>query len=95
MGVKGQVLSAQVIVSRNLSILFLSFKIDDLFLYEAEDSTLRVFSTVTDLLNRSLGVASYNRKVAKKHKQINNPLKMQPIIGNNLKSCNPDELIQS
>ena len=47
----------------------------------AEDSSLRVFSTVTDLLNKSLGVASYNRKLAKKFKQIDNPVKMEPIIG--------------
>jgi hypothetical protein len=45
-----------------------------------------VFSTITDLLNKSFGVASYNRKLAKKHKQIDNPVKMEPIIGNlNLK----------
>lgn len=46
----------------------------------AEDSSLRVFSTVTDLLNKSLGVASFNRKLSKKHKQIENPVKMEPII---------------
>ena len=47
----------------------------------AEDSSLRVFSTIIDLLNKSLGVASYNRKLSKKHKQIENPVKMEPIIG--------------
>ena len=36
---------------------------------------------MTDLLNKSLGVASYNRKLAKKFKQIDNPVKMEPIIG--------------
>ncbi len=46
-----------------------------------------MFSTITDLLNKSFGVASYNRKLAKKHKQIDNPVKMEPIIGNlNLKN---------
>lgn len=47
----------------------------------AEDSSLRVFSTVTDLLNKSFGIASYNRKLAKKYKQIDNPVRMDPIIG--------------
>jgi hypothetical protein len=55
-----------------------------LFPIKAEDSSLRVFSTVTDLLNKSFGVASYNRKLAKKHKQIDNPVKMEPIIGNGM-----------
>ena len=32
-----------------------------------EDSSLRSFSTVTDLLNKSFGVASFNRKASKKH----------------------------
>jgi len=45
-----------------------------------EDSTLRSFSTETDLLNKSFGVASYNRKLAKKHKKIDNPVKMKPIV---------------
>ncbi len=49
--------------------------------FSAEDSSLRVFSTITDLLNKSLGVASYNRKLSKKHKQIDNSVKMEPIIG--------------
>ena len=51
------------------------------FLFAAEDSSLRVFSTITDLLNKSFGVASYNRKLSKKHKQIDNSVKMEPIIG--------------
>jgi len=50
-------------------------------MHSAEDSTLRSFSTITDLLNKSFGVASYNRKVAKKHKQLDNPVRMEPIIG--------------
>ena len=35
---------------------------------------------MTDLLNKSFGVASYNRKLSKKHKKIENPVKMQPIV---------------
>ncbi len=50
-------------------------------LSSSEDSTLRSFSTVTELLNKSFGVASYNRKLSKKHKQLSNPVKMEPIIG--------------
>ena len=46
-----------------------------------EDSTLRSFSTVTDILNKSFGVASYNRKLAKKKGKMENPVKMEPIIG--------------
>ena len=46
----------------------------------AEDSTLRSFSTETDLLNKSFGVASYNRKLSKKHKKLENPVKMHPIL---------------
>ena len=53
-----------------------------------EDSTLRSFSTVTDLLNKSFGVASYNRKLSKKHKQLANPVKMEPIIGTKKTSLN-------
>ncbi len=50
-------------------------------LSSGEDSTLRSFSTVTDLLNKSFGVASYNRKLSKKHKKLDNPVRMRPIIG--------------
>jgi len=46
----------------------------------SEDSSLRSFSTVTELLNKSFGVASYNRKLSKKHKKIHNPAKMRPIV---------------
>jgi U3 small nucleolar RNA-associated protein 21 len=53
----------------------------DHILSAGEDSTLRSFSTVTDLLNKSFGVASYNRKLAKKHRQMDNPVRMKPIIG--------------
>eukprot|EP00095_Tigriopus_kingsejongensis_P011785 maker-scaffold119_size336447-snap-gene-2.31 protein:Tk11785 transcript:maker-scaffold119_size336447-snap-gene-2.31-mRNA-1 annotation:"wd repeat-containing protein 36" len=45
-----------------------------------DDSTLRSFSTITELLDKSFGVASYNRKLAKKHKKLDNPVKMEPII---------------
>ena len=50
-------------------------------LSSGEDSSLRSFSTVTDLLNKSFGVASWNRKLSKKHKKLANPAKMEPIIG--------------
>jgi U3 small nucleolar RNA-associated protein 21 len=50
----------------------------------ANDSSLRVFSTITDLLNKSFGVASYNKKTSKKHKKIDDPLRMEPIIGMHL-----------
>lgn len=43
------------------------------------DSTLRSFSTVADQMNKSLGQASYNRKVAKKRGVQNDPGKMPPI----------------
>ena len=38
------------------------------------------FFTETELLNKSFGVASYNRKLSKKHKKIENPVKMHPIV---------------
>jgi len=44
-----------------------------------QDSSLRVFSSVTDYLNRSLGHASYNRKVSKKHKVSEDPVRMPHI----------------
>ena len=44
------------------------------------DSSLRVFSTVTDILHRSLGHASWNRKISKKHKVTDDPLRMPPIV---------------
>ncbi|KAK7069049.1 WD repeat-containing protein 36 [Halocaridina rubra] len=44
-----------------------------------EDSTIRMFSTVTELLNKSLGQASYNRKAAKK-KKLNLDTKKLPAI---------------
>ena len=51
-----------------------------------EDSSLRSFSTVTDLLNKSFGVASFNRKASKKHKKFKkdvnaSALIMPPVIG--------------
>jgi len=45
-----------------------------------QDSSLRVFSTVADLLNRSLGHASFNRKLSKKHRVTEDPVRMPPII---------------
>ena len=44
------------------------------------DSSLRVFSTVTDILHRSLGHASWNRKISKKHKVTEDPVRMPPIV---------------
>ena len=44
------------------------------------DSSLRVFSTVTDILHRSLGHASWNRKVSKKHNVTEDPMRMPPIV---------------
>jgi U3 small nucleolar RNA-associated protein 21 len=38
----------------------------DSILSSGEDSSLRIFSTVSETLNVSLGRASYNRKVSKK-----------------------------
>jgi len=45
-----------------------------------QDSSLRVFSTVADLLHRSLGHASFNRKLSKKHKSVEDPVRMPPIV---------------
>jgi len=45
-----------------------------------QDSSLRVFSTVADLLNRSLGHASFNRKLSKKHRVSEDPVRMPPIM---------------
>lgn len=47
----------------------------------AADSTLRIFNTQTEIFNKSLGKASYNRKVSKKRgKSAEDPLKMPPIV---------------
>lgn len=44
------------------------------------DSSLRIFSTVTEILNKSLGRASFNRKAAKKRRRgVDDPLLMPPI----------------
>uniref|UniRef100_A0A1Q3EZB5 Putative wd repeat protein n=1 Tax=Culex tarsalis TaxID=7177 RepID=A0A1Q3EZB5_CULTA len=44
-----------------------------------EDASLRIFSTVSETLNRSLGKASYNRKASKKHRKGEDPFRMPPI----------------
>lgn len=45
------------------------------------DSSLRIFSTITETFNKSLGQASYNRKLSKKkRKGLEDPLKMPPIV---------------
>ncbi|XP_050460785.1 WD repeat-containing protein 36 [Cataglyphis hispanica] len=44
------------------------------------DSSLRLFSTVTEILNKSLGKASFNRKASKKKSlSVDDPLLMPPI----------------
>ncbi|XP_074033556.1 WD repeat-containing protein 36 [Leptinotarsa decemlineata] len=46
----------------------------------ADDSTLRIFNTQTEQFNKSLGKASYNRKISKKRgRAVQDPLKMPPI----------------
>ena len=50
------------------------------FLSAGLDSSFRVFSTVTDILHRSLGHASWNRKVSKKHNVTEDPMRMPPIV---------------
>ncbi|PNF25274.1 hypothetical protein B7P43_G12585 [Cryptotermes secundus] len=45
------------------------------------DSSLRIFSTITETFNKSLGQASYNRKLSKKKRKGSaEPLKMPPIV---------------
>ncbi|CAH0553974.1 unnamed protein product [Brassicogethes aeneus] len=47
----------------------------------ASDSTLRIFNTQTEQFNKSLGKASYNRKISKKRgRAVEDPLKMPPIV---------------
>lgn len=45
-----------------------------------QDSSMRIFSTVTDLLNKSLGHASFNRKLSKKKKVQDDPVRMPPVV---------------
>ncbi|KAF7281628.1 hypothetical protein GWI33_004488 [Rhynchophorus ferrugineus] len=53
----------------------------DNILSAAADSTLRIFNTKTEQFNKSLGKASYNRKISKKRgRAVEDPLKMPPII---------------
>lgn len=44
------------------------------------DSSLRIFSTKTETFNKSLGRASYNRKISKTKGASRDPCKMPPII---------------
>lgn len=45
------------------------------------DSSLRIFNTQTEQFNKSLGTASYNRKISKKRgRVVEDPLRMPPII---------------
>ena len=67
----------------------------DNILSASEDSTLRSFSTITDALHKSFGLASYNRKLQKKkgnkrvtvgqnngndNENLEGGLKMEPIV---------------
>ena len=53
----------------------------DNILTAGSDSSLRKFSTITEILNKSLGRASFNRKAAKKRgRLVEDPLLMPPII---------------
>ncbi|XP_055905280.1 WD repeat-containing protein 36 [Eupeodes corollae] len=53
----------------------------DSIVSSGEDSALRVFSTITEMLNRSMGKASYNRKASKKRNRLEfDVLTMPPII---------------
>uniref|UniRef100_A0A7G3B8J2 Putative wd repeat protein n=1 Tax=Lutzomyia longipalpis TaxID=7200 RepID=A0A7G3B8J2_LUTLO len=45
-----------------------------------EDSSLRVFNTITEKINRSLGRASYNRKAVKKNRKYEDVHLMAPIV---------------
>ncbi|XP_059622050.1 WD repeat-containing protein 36 [Phlebotomus argentipes] len=45
-----------------------------------EDSSLRVFNTVTEKVNRSMGRASYNRKAAKRNRKYEDVHLMPPIV---------------
>lgn len=47
----------------------------------AGDSTLRIFNTKTEQFNKSMGKASYNRKISKKRNRlVEDPLIMPPIV---------------
>lgn len=47
----------------------------------AADSTLRIFNTQTEQFNKSMGKASYNRKISKKRGRLaEDPLIMPPIV---------------
>ncbi|CAD1475667.1 unnamed protein product, partial [Heterotrigona itama] len=53
----------------------------DNILTAGSDSSLRKFSTITEILNKSLGRASFNRKAAKKRgRLVEDPLLMPQII---------------
>ena len=56
------------------------------------DSSLRMFSTITEMLNRSFGRASFNRKAAKKRgRLIEDPLLMPPITNFAIESTREKE----
>lgn len=46
-----------------------------------EDSSLRIFSTISETLNKSMGKSSYNRKASKKRNRLEeDPFLMPPIV---------------
>lgn len=45
-----------------------------------EDSSLRIFSTVSETLNRSMGRATFNKKASKKNKSVAEALLMTPVV---------------
>ena len=59
----------------------------DTLLSASEDSTLRSFSTITDALNKSFGVASYNRKLQKKKGKKSQAIKYSSISEEDEYSC--------
>jgi U3 small nucleolar RNA-associated protein 21 len=55
--------------------------------YGARGKAFRVFSTVTDLLHRSLGHSSFDRKRSRKHWVAEDPLRMPPIVDLTTDTC--------
>lgn len=50
-------------------------------LSSGEDSSLRIFNTLNEQMNKSMGKASYNRKISKKRGRfVEDPLQMPPIV---------------
>ncbi|KAG5670537.1 hypothetical protein PVAND_000794 [Polypedilum vanderplanki] len=62
-----------------LSIRYHGLK-GDCILSAGEDSSLRIFSTISETLNVSLGRASYNRKASKKLSKLQDDYRIMPPI---------------